>query len=148
MKFIQMTAAALSFVMLFAVQAFAGSLNLDSNGLAIQGYDPVAYFTQSAAVKGSSDFMAKHEGATYHFASAENRDLFSANPAKYVPAYGGYCAYGVTQGAKVPVEPDKFAVVDGKLYLNYNAAVQSLWDKDRSGYISKADKAWPGLSGS
>ncbi|MBC7281372.1 YHS domain-containing (seleno)protein [Hoeflea sp.] len=122
--------------------AAAETVNMSTSGLAIDGHDPVAYFTMNRAVPGDAAITASHEGATYRFASEEHRALFVADPKKYVPQYGGYCAYGAAQGYKAPVEPDKFTVVDGKLYLNYNGAVQSTWVKDTAGYIEKADAFW------
>ena len=134
--------AGIAFSLSLAGAAFADALNVDSTGLAVQGYDVVAYFTQDKPVKGESAFQYEHDGGIYHFSNAANRDVFASDPEKYVPAYGGYCAYGVVQGSKVPIEPDKFTIVDGKLYLNYNASVQSTWEKDIPGYITKADKNW------
>jgi len=128
----------------FAAVSFAASVNL-TNGVAIEGHDPVAYFTQSAAVKGSSDFTAKHGGATYQFSSAKNKELFLSAPAKYAPQYGSFCAYAVSKGYTAAVEPEQFSVVDGKLYLNYNAKVRSIWSKDKAGFISRADKNWPNV---
>lgn len=128
-----------------SVQAFAGALNLNSNGVAIMGYDPVAYFTESKPVKGSGVYVASHDGAIYWFSSAENQAAFKADPMKYVPAYGGYCAYGVSQGVKVPIDPNSFKIVDGKLYLNITPQVQQTWEKDIPGYITKADKNWTNL---
>lgn len=122
--------------------AVAGELNLNFQGVAIQGYDPVAYFTDNKPVPGKPDITAAHDGAIYRFASAEHRSLFEADPAKYVPQYGGYCAYGAAQGYNAPVEPEQFTVADGKLYLNYNADVRKRWDADRGSYISKADAYW------
>lgn len=132
----------IAFSLSLAGAAFADALNVDSNGLAVQGYDVVAYFTQDKPVKGQSSFQYEHDGGTYYFSSGANRDVFASDPEKYVPAYGGYCAYGLAQGSKVPIEPDKFTIVDGKLYLNFNAPVQSTWEKDIPGYITKADKNW------
>jgi YHS domain-containing protein len=125
-----------------AVPAMANPVNTDNSGIAIDGHDPVAYFTMSKAVRGDKAITAEHGGATYHFVSQEHRTLFLANPAKYVPQYGGYCAYGASQGYNAPVEADKFTVVDGKLYLNYNGRVQSTWRKDTAGYITQADTYW------
>ena len=125
----------------------AGSLNLDADGLAIEGHDPVAYFTQNAAVMGSAKISVMHEGAKYYFSSAENLKMFQSSPEKYLPAYGGFCAFAVSRGATSSVEPDKFTVVKGKLYLNYSGNVQTIWREDVSGNITKADKNWPGLSG-
>ncbi len=121
----------------------AGESNLDSSGLALKGYDPVAYFTEKKPVPGKTEFTARHEGATYRFASAANRDAFTAAPAKYAPQYGGYCAFGAASGYKAPIEPDAWTVVDGKLYLNYNQSVRRQWSSDIPGYLRKADENWP-----
>ncbi|MCD6043545.1 MAG: hypothetical protein K0R40_3148 [Burkholderiales bacterium] len=119
--------------------------NVDAAGLALQGYDPVAYFTEGKPVRGKAEFAARHDGATYRFASAANRDAFAAAPAKYAPQYGGYCAFGMASGYKAPIEPDAWTVVDGKLYLNYNRSVRSRWSSDVPGHIRKADAHWPKL---
>jgi YHS domain-containing protein len=121
----------------------AGEHNLDSSGLALKGYDPVAYFTEKKPIAGKAEFTARHEGATYRFASAANRDAFAAAPEKYVPQYGGYCAFGMASGYKAPIEPDAWTVVDGKLYLNYNQSVRSRWSSDVPGFVRKADANWP-----
>jgi YHS domain-containing protein len=121
----------------------AGENNLDSAGLALKGYDPVAYFTDRKPLKGKAEFTAQHEGATYRFASAANRDAFAAAPQKYAPQYGGYCAFGVASGYKAPIEPDAWTVVDGKLYLNYNQSVRSRWSSDIPGFVRKAETNWP-----
>lgn len=130
---------------LMVAQGFAGGVNVDGNGIAIKGYDPVAYFTKGAPQRGKKNITSEYKGAIYRFASAEHKGLFDANPAKYAPAYGGYCAYGVAQGYKVKIEPDQFKIVGGTLYLNYDARVQSTWVKDIPGYIKTADKKWPKL---
>jgi YHS domain-containing protein len=124
----------------FSVQA---QNNLDSSGLALKGYDPVAYFAEGKPVQGKPEITASHEGATYRFASAANRDAFAAAPGKYAPQYGGYCAYGMASGYKAPIEPDAWTIVEGKLYLNYNQSVRSRWSSDIPGYIRKADANWP-----
>ena len=124
----------------FSVQA---QNNLDSSGLALKGYDPVAYFAEGKPVQGKPELTASHEGATYRFASAANRDAFAAAPGKYAPQYGGYCAYGMASGYKAPIEPDAWTIVDGKLYLNYNRSVRSRWSADIPGFIGKADANWP-----
>jgi YHS domain-containing protein len=123
-----------------AVQA---QTNVDSSGLALKGYDPVAYFTEKKPLAGKTEFTAQHEGATYRFASAANRDAFAAAPQKYAPQYGGYCAFGVAGGYKAPIEPEAWTVVDGKLYLNYNRSVRSKWSSDIPGFIRKGDANWP-----
>jgi YHS domain-containing protein len=134
-------------LLLGASGAFAADVNVDSNGVAIQGYDPVAYFTQDKAVKGSNNFRAEHEGAIYLFATAENLAAFTSDPQKYAPAYGGYCAFGLASGYKAEIEPDAFTITGGKLYLNYNEAVRDAWRKDIPGFVEKADANWPGLGG-
>ncbi|WP_119302335.1 YHS domain-containing (seleno)protein [Dongia deserti] len=117
-------------------------LNLDQAGLAIHGYDPVAYFTDGAAIEGKADITAEHNGATYRFASAEHRSQFLADPEKYLPQYGGYCAYGTSVGKKFNGDPTAWRVVDGKLYLNLSADVQRKWLEDVSGRITEANKKW------
>jgi hypothetical protein len=109
---------------------------------AIRGYDPVAYHTEGKPILGDPAIAYEWEAATWHFASAANRDAFAADPAKYAPAYGGYCAYGTASGYKVSTAPEAFAIEDGKLYLNYSTGVQKTWNKDRPGYIQKADSNW------
>lgn len=110
---------------------------------AIRGYDPVAYHLQEAPVRGDPAIFHDWNGARWHFASEENRARFIGDPARYAPAYGGFCAYGTSQGYKVGTDPAAFAIVDGRLYLNYNRAVQRTWNQDRPGYIAKADRQWP-----
>jgi hypothetical protein len=112
-------------------------------GGAIQGYDPVAYFTEGRPVEGSRQFTHQWKGATWRFASAANRDRFAQAPDRYAPQYGGYCAYGVANGYAVKIDPQAWSVVDGKLYLNYSPAVQADWKKDVPGYIRRADAQWP-----
>jgi len=128
-----------------ASSAAAQSRNVDAAGVALSGYDPVSYFEDSAAVKGLPTITATHDGATYRFASAAHRDAFQADPTRYVPLYGGYCAYGVANGHKVKVDPEAFRVVDGRLYLNYSKGVQSRWLKDIPGNIAAAEHNWPAL---
>ena len=112
---------------------------------AINGYDSVAYFTVGKPVKGQDGLATVWMGAKWKFSSQANLDLFKSNPEKYAPQYGGYCAYGVTQGNLVKVEPEQFTVRDGKLYLNYDADVQAKWLKDPAGYIKDADAKFQGL---
>ena len=120
--------------------------NLDKSGIAIQGYDPVAYFTQNKAVKGSKDIALFHEGVTYYFASPQNKELFKANPAKYEPQYGGWCAYAMgSSGEKVEIDPETFKINNGKLYLFYHTWVNNTltkWNKDEGNLRSKADVSW------
>ncbi|MGB7413736.1 MAG: YHS domain-containing (seleno)protein, partial [Thermosynechococcaceae cyanobacterium] len=99
------------------IQSSGKPMTFAENGIAIRGYDPVAYFTESQPVQGKSEFAYDWKGATWHFASAEHRDLFSGEPAKYAPQYGGYCAWAVKEGTTAPIDPQAWKIVDGKLYL-------------------------------
>lgn len=116
-----------------------------TEGLALKGYDPIAYFTLSKPRMGSDAFQYEWGGARWQFVSAENQELFKANPEKYAPQYGGYCAWAAAKGYIADVDPAVWKIVEGKLYLNYNRAVQKKWLKDIPGYIEKADKNWPGI---
>lgn len=112
------------------------------NGLALDGYDPVAYQTEQRATPGSAAFTLTHEGAVYRFASEASRAAFEADPARYLPAYGGYCAYGMARGYRAKIDPQAFTVVNGRLYLNYSLEVRDRWSKDIAGYLQKADANW------
>lgn len=114
-------------------------------GVAVGGYDPVAYFTEGKPVVGNPAITHEHAGAIWRFASEASRAAFKADPAKYAPQYGGYCAYGAARGYKAPIDPTAWRIVDGKLYLNYSHAVQRQWLADIPGYIRKADENWPTL---
>lgn len=114
-------------------------------GLAIRGYDPVAYFTESKPVKGKAEFTHEHEGAVWRFASAANRDAFAAEPERFAPQYGGYCAWAVAQGYTASIDPDAWRIESGKLYLNYSKSVQRRWERDIPGNIAKGDTNWPGI---
>ena len=120
----------------------AGPVNAEA-GLALAGHDPVAYFTDARPTPGEPAITASHDGVTYHFASAANRAAFIAAPEKYLPQYGGYCAFAVARGYKAVIDPAAFTVAGGKLYLNYNAAIQTQWLRQRDADISRADKNWP-----
>jgi len=112
---------------------------------AIRGYDPVAYFKEAKPVKGSDEYSFKWKDANWLFSSKENLDSFSLNPEKYAPQYGGYCAYGLSEGHKAPTDPNAWTIVDGKLYFNYSLKVKELWIKNPTERIEKADKNWPML---
>ena len=120
-------------------------VNKTAAGLAIQGYDPVAYFTDSKPVKGVAKFTADYDGATYQFASAAHRDRFIQEPAKYAPAYGGYCGYAASIGKVRPISPELWSIVDGQLVLQHSKGAVELWQKDVAGNKTKADKFWPRL---
>jgi YHS domain-containing protein len=111
------------------------------------GYDVVAYFTDGHPVRGTTQFRIEHQGVEYRFANAEHLAAFRANPARYLPQYGGYCAWAVSQGRTASSDPNIWRIVDGKLYLNYNANVQSQWEQDIPGNISRANAHWPGVLG-
>ena len=111
-------------------------------GLALRGYDPVAYFTEGKPVMGQVTYAATHNDATYRFATKANLKAFKANPEKYVPQYGGFCAYGVAVGAKFDGDPHLWRIVDGKLYLNLNPKIQKQWEKDIPGNILRANENW------
>lgn len=133
-------------VLLSAAMLHAQKVNKSWTGLAIDGYDPVAYFTESRPVKGDKRFEAEFGGATYRFSSAANRDLFVKTPAKYAPQYGAFCAYAVSRGYTADTDPLAWKIVDGRLFLNYNAGAQQKWEEDVPGNIAKGDANWPGLS--
>lgn len=115
-------------------------------GIAIQGYDPVAYFTQNKAVEGDKANAIFYAGVTYYFSSAANKELFKKDPAKYEPQYGGWCAYAMgAKGEKVEIDPETFKIVNGKLYLFYNKAFNNTlktWNKDEANLKAAADKNW------
>lgn len=135
-------AAILLVVGSFAATVDAGTLVFSTKDGAIRGYDPVAYFVEGKPVKGSPQYTHNWMGAQWRFASAANRDAFSADPGKYAPQYGGYCAWAVSQGYTAEVDPDAWAVEGGKLYLNYSKGVQATWAKDVPGNILKGDRNW------
>ena len=127
----------------FSVMAADIDMSVDSNDLAIKGYDPVAYFTDAGAVQGSPEYTATYKNAIYQFASSENRDQFRADPQAYAPQYGGYCAFGVAMGKKFETDPNAWKIEDGKLYLNLDKSVQKRWLEDTQGFIQDANDNWP-----
>jgi len=123
----------------------AAAINVDQASVALQGYDPVSYFSGAAPKKGNASFSAQHTDATYYVVSAANRDKFKNSPARYAPQFGGFCAMGVALGKKLDVDPNAYRVVDDKLYLNVNKDVQKRWLDDVPGNIATAQKSWPSL---
>lgn len=115
------------------------------SNLAVNGYDPVAYFAEGRPVAGSSAHETKYQGATWRFASAAHKAAFDADPAKYAPQYGGYCAWAVSQGYTAKSDPEAWRIVGGKLYLNYDAGVLKTWELNVVGNIEAADANWPKL---
>ena len=122
-----------------SAQVYTGWLSSAAAG----GYDPVVYFTEGKPVTGNSAITYQWKGATWRFTSEKNRDLFKARPEAYAPQYGGYCAWAVAQGYTAKGDPNHWKIVDGKLYLNYDASVQKNWEKDIPGHISSANRNWP-----
>ena len=134
-------------IALLSVSAFAGDLvNVSgASKAAVSGYDTVAFFTDSKAVNGSPFISADYQGATYFFANEEHKTLFTANPEKYAPQCGGFCAYGVGLGKLFPVDINTWQVRNAKLYLNLNPDILKKFNADFEGNVAKADKNWPGL---
>ena len=131
--------------MVATVFAATPELNLSWTGLVLRGYDPVAYFTVGEPVKGKRSLSVEHAGGTYRFSSEETQELFLADPEKYLPAYGGYCAHGTAQNTKVGGDPRIWHIVDGRLYLNITRDVDRIWQQDIAGYIADADRNWPSI---
>ncbi len=113
--------------------------------LAVSGYDTVAFFTDNKAIKGNSDFSLEHQDATWHFVSQENLDLFQADPEKFAPQYGGYCAWAVANDDLASGDPELWTLFNGKLYLNYDTDVLSKWLADKEALVLKGDKNWPAV---
>jgi len=111
--------------------------------VAVEGYDPVAYFTEGKPVKGSETFTTIYKGAEYRFSSAGNLTRFKASPTSYAPQFGGYCAWAVSQNYTAKGDAQYWRIVNGKLYLNYNADVQKKWEKNISGFVAQANTNWP-----
>ena len=118
-------------------------VNTDAMGLMIRGYDPVAYFTEGRPVPGNPDISVEYKGGKFLFSSTKNRDAFQADPEKYAPQYGGYCAFGVYEGKKFDVDPASWRIVDGKLYFNLNPVILEMWSKDLPKYLQEAEQNWP-----
>ena len=114
-------------------------------GVAVGGYDPVAYFASGTAVKGNPAITVEHAGAMWRFATEANRALFAADPEKYAPQYGGYCAWAIASGYTAKGDPEAWRIVDGKLYLNYSKGIQRRWERDTPGNIAKGNANWPSV---
>lgn len=127
-------------------RAYWNAFNLPSHGVALEGYCPVAYFAVDRAVRGRPEYASTHEGVTYHFVSPEAKRAFDAAPAKYVPAYGGWCAFGMSVEDKFPADPTNFEIVDGRLMVflrNANIDARELWNQqDEQALVKKADRHW------
>lgn len=142
MKKITLLTAIITFISVMATAQKAEVFSVD--GKAIRGYDPVVFFTESKAVKGQDSLAFQWNNANWYFASRENLEKFKDRPEAYAPQYGGYCAYGASdgEGHKAPTETDTWTIVNGKLYFNYNKKVKELWTKKQSELIKKADANW------
>ncbi|MCX2573183.1 YHS domain-containing (seleno)protein [Pedobacter sandarakinus] len=134
--------AALSLFILFSASAQQSEI-FAPGGKAIRGFDPVAFFTQAKALKGVDTLSYQWKDVTWLFASAENMAMFKADPEKFAPQYGGYCAYGCSNNYKAPTQADTWTVVDDKLYFNYNVKVKEMWTKEQTERIKAADEKWP-----
>lgn len=121
-------------------------VNVDKNGVILDGYDPVAFFTDGKPVQGSSADQTKYHGAIYHFASAEHRAMFDKEPAKYEPQFGAFCAYAVSVGRTAPIDVNTFSIVNGRLVVQHNERAVKLWTKDVQGNLMRADKYWPAVA--
>ncbi len=131
----------LALFMFFSAQAMAADVTHMTPG--VGGYDLVSYHNSKRPLRGNGHFVSEHDGVTYLFANEANKKTFDANPGKYIPAYGGYCAFGVSVGKKFHGDPEVWRVVDGRLYLNLDAQIQDMWLKDVPGSIKTADAKWP-----
>jgi YHS domain-containing protein len=142
-------AAGLAAMALFPgrVQTSASRVNvLSGHGIAVGGYDVVAYFVEGRPMPGRSELAAERDGARWLFANAEHKRLFESDPERYLPAYGGYCAFGVARGTLVKIDPDAWTIDNGRLYLNYDRGVREQWLRDVPGFVAKANAAWPKLT--
>jgi YHS domain-containing protein len=147
MKKLLYSIASIAALVLFATPVVAGELvNVaGASGIALDGYDPVAFFIDKKPTHGDPAISATYKGAKYLFASKEHKVKFEADPEKYVPQFGGYCAFGAAVGALFPVDINTWQVRNGKLYLNLNPAISEQFNKDFEGHVAKAEKNWPGL---
>lgn len=139
-------AAAAPIVLSVSRPAFAAKAPVfASDGVAINGFDPVAYFTDGKPVRGNPDLSVNWQGAALHFSDTDHKAMFEADPEKYAPKYGGYCAYAVSKGATAPTDPDAWTIHEGRLYLNFSTDVRSIWREDIEGNVARADANWPGV---
>ena len=137
-----LTAAGLTVAIAGSALAAGPELNASSTGLALQGYDPVAYFTVGEPTRGDWTITSVHNDATYRFANEENKAAFDADPDAYLPEYGGYCAFGAAMGFKFDGDPNFWKIVDGELFLNISQDIQERWVTDIPGYVEQADANW------
>jgi len=141
---------AVGLAFLAALSALAGNdgrlLNLDRDGVILDGYDPVAFFTDGKPVKGATAYQSSYNGAIYHFASADHKTTFDKEPAKYEPQFGAFCAYAVSVGRTAPIDVNTFSIVNGRLVVQHNARAVGLWNADVQKNLANADKYWPAVA--
>ncbi|MEQ8348384.1 MAG: YHS domain-containing (seleno)protein [Sneathiellaceae bacterium] len=138
---------ALALILVSATSAMARpDVNVDDNGVAIRGYDLVAYFIEGSPVEGSRSHEVVHDGVRYRFASAANAGAFKADPARYLPAYGGFCAYGVAMGKKFDTDPHVWKIVDDRLFFEHDPGTRVVWQRDIPRNVAIADRIWPEIS--
>lgn len=123
----------------------APEVNVEADGLAVRGYDVTAYFTEGKPVRGKSAYQVNYKGVSWRFASAESLTKFKSDPAAFAPQFGGYCAWAVSQGYVAPGDPEQWKIVDGKLYLNFNARAKELWEADQAEAIKRGHANWPAV---
>jgi len=145
MKKFSLLCLLLGLVLPVFAQSSKSLMNLDKHGLALQGYDPVAFFTDHQPVNGKMGLQSTYHGATYRFATDEHKAMFDAHPEKYEPAFGGYCAYGVSRNKLAEIDVNASQIVDGRLLLQYSKGVRDDFNKDAKGNLAKADANWPEL---
>ena len=138
--------AALSIALLTSALAAGVDVNATTTGLALRGYDPVAYFTKGEPTRGDFQITAEYNGATYRFENEENKARFVADPEAYAPAYGGYCAFGTAMGFKFDGDPHLWRIVDNRLYLNLAPGIQERWEADRANLITAANEKWTNIA--
>jgi YHS domain-containing protein len=148
-KTVKLTLLGILVAVVPATQVFAGGAHkpiaTDPFGVAIKGYDTVAYFTEGHAVKGKKEFEFSWQGVPWYFANAAHRDLFAANPERYAPQFGGFCSMGTTRGKTTVADPEAWTIVDGKLYLKFSKAVRDRWRPNKAENIKKAEKKWANI---
>lgn len=140
-----LTAAVAAALMAAPLHAQKAPVNTTRSGLAVSGYDVVAYRTEKRPVRGRTEFEYQWNGAIWRFSSAAHRDRFADDPARFAPQFGGYCAYAVSRGYTADVDPEAFTVIEDRLYLNYSRSVRRLWEQDVAGNIARGQKNWPGV---
>lgn len=140
---IAIAVALVSWVLIGTQDSAETAMNTNDANLVIHGYDAVAYFTEGRPVEGSADFQSIYRDALFQFASAEHKALFDKDPDKYAPAYGGYCAYGVTQKQKFDIDPNAWEIVGDRLFLQLDPGTRLIWLENRDGHIATADTLWP-----